>query len=191
MVSRLHTFPPVGRVIRFSPDARRGKRPPAPPSEVPTTAPTPEPSPRGEVRYAAGRPGRDDSGWEGPALDGASILVLEPDAEMREALVTTLQQWSARVVSFASVAEATAALDDVAPDAVIAAIRMPGDPYRFIAALRRHDTTRRRHTPTLAIVGDALDRRRAASAGIHLYVARPLDPARLRLALANLVRAAA
>ena len=57
----------------------------------------------------------------------------------------------------------------------LVAIRMPGDPYRFIAAMRRRDAKRRLHTPTLAIVGSALDRRRAASAGIHLHVARPLD----------------
>ena len=124
-------------------------------------------------------------------LHGARIMVVEHDQEMRETLVVTLQEWGAVAVAFGSVADAVAALDEVAPDAVMVAIRMPGDPYRFIAAMRRRDAKRRRHTPTLAIVGSALDRRRAASAGIHLHVARPLDSPRLRLALVNLVHAAA
>ena len=118
-------------------------------------------------------------------------MVVEHDQEMRETLLVTLQEWGAVAMAFGSVADAVAALDEVAPDAVMVAIRMPGDPYRFIAAMRRHDGKRRRHTPMLAIVGSALDRRRAASAGIHLHVARPLNPPRLRLALANLVHAAA
>jgi CheY-like chemotaxis protein len=44
--------------------------------------------------------------------------------------------------------------------------------------------------PVIAICADAIDRRRAASAGIHLCVTRPVDHARLRLAIANLARAA-
>lgn len=190
MVSQLHKNAGVkGRVIPFSRDPR-ARRPAAPPQAPAEPSPAAASGDR-ELRYAAGRPGRDDSGWQGPALDGAKVLVLEHDQETRDALVTTLQQWGAAVSSFASVAEAVARLDDTAPDAIIAAIRMPGDPYRFVSAVRRREAARRRHIPMLAIVGDVVDRRRAASAGIHLYVARPLQPARLRLALANLLRAAA
>jgi CheY-like chemotaxis protein len=126
-----------------------------------------------------------------PVLQGTRIMVVEHDQETRETLVLTLQEWGAAAIAFGSVGDAVSALDDVAPDAVMVAIRMPGDPYRFIAAMRRRDGVRRRHTPLLAIVGSALDRRRAASAGIHLHMARPLDPARLRLALVNLVHAGA
>lgn len=142
--------------------------------------------PRAGTESAAG-----DGGWEAHPLHGARIMVVEHDQETRETLVWTLENWGAVVVPCGSVADAAAALDDVVPDAVLVAIRMPGDPYRFIAAMRRRDGLRRRHTPMLAIVGGALDRRRAASSGIHLHVPRPLDPARLRMALANLVRAAA
>jgi CheY-like chemotaxis protein len=179
-----------GRVIPFS-TVPRSRRPPAAPAAEPSTADVAVPQARGTARYAAGHPGRDDSGWQGPPLDGVRIMVVEHDEESREALVSTLQQWGAAVSSFTGMNDATAGLDAVAPDAVILAIRMPGDPYRFIAALRRQDGARRHHTPLLAVVGDVLDRRRAASAGINLYVARPLDAARLRLTLANLVRAAA
>jgi CheY-like chemotaxis protein len=176
-----------GRVIPFT-SLPRSRRPPAPPAAEAHAAEAPRIR---SARYAAGRPGRDDSGWQGPPIDGVRIMVVEHDEASREALVTTLQQWGAAVSSFSGANDATIGLDAVTPDAVILAIRIPGDPYRFIAAVRRQDGVRRRHTPMLAIVDDALDRRRAGSAGIHLYVARPLDAARLRLTLANLVRAAA
>ena len=170
-----------GRVIPFTsvPPSKRSSDTPAP--KVPAPAASP-PRTRGA---------RDDSGWNGPLIDGVRIMVVEHDDESREALVSTLQEWGAVVSSFSGVNDATTDLDAVAPDAVILAIRIPGDPYRFIATVRRHQGARRRYTPMLAIVRDALDRRRAAAAGINLYVARPLNAARLRLTLANLVRAAA
>jgi CheY-like chemotaxis protein len=134
-------------------------------------------------------PGHD--GTEAHTLQGARILIVDHDQETRDTLLVTLQEWGAISVAVGSVADAVAALDEVAPDAVMVAIRMPGDPYRFIAAMRRRDAQQRRHTPIFAIVASTLDRRRAGSAGIHLHVGRPLDVARLKLALVNLVHPAA
>jgi CheY-like chemotaxis protein len=133
----------------------------------------------------------DDDGWPRQTLAGARVLVLEHETESLDALVSALEQWGARVFAFTSPVEAEYELAAIAPDALIVAIRIPGDPYRLIATLRRHDAARQRHTPVLAVIGSTLDRRRAAAAGIHLCVRRPPDRARLRLALSNLVTAAA
>jgi CheY-like chemotaxis protein len=168
------------RVIPFRP-----RRSGSPPPDTPTT----EPDSR-HARYAAGRPGADETPWNGPAIDQVRVMVVEHDTAVRDDVVTTLQQWGAHVASFGSAADATGEIEACAPDVLIVALRAPGDPYRLLAAARRHISQRRRHMPVIAICADAIDRRRAASAGIHLCVTRPVDHARLRLAIANLARAA-
>ncbi len=133
--------------------------------------------------------GMDDAGWAG--LSGVRVMVVEHDQDTREALAMALEHWGATVAAFSSPVDAGRELDAAPPDAVIVALRMPGDPFALLAAIRRRDGAAHRHTPVLAITTDALDRRRAASAGLHLCVTRPIDHARLRLALANLVGGAA
>ena len=77
------------------------------------------------------------------------------------------------------------------PDVLVSDIGLPGDDgYVLIRRLREREAGRGWSIPALAVTAYARaeDRTRALSAGFQMHVAKPLEPADLVAAIANLVR---
>ena len=116
-----------------------------------------------------------------------TILVADDDPEMRAYIRRGLR--GARVVEAADGAEALALARDGTPgrvpDLVIADVRMPGlDGYALCVAL--HADAGTSHVPVLIVSGEPPQE----SACAHGFLAKPFNAARLRDAVAGLLRRA-
>jgi signal transduction histidine kinase len=120
------------------------------------------------------------------SLRGIRVLVVDDESDGREAVAVVLEQCGASVTTAGSVAEAMAAYDEAAFDAVISDIAMPfEDGFALIARLRA-----RGDTPALALTGyvSKEDQRRILAAGYRTYLSKPIAVAELGEAVAKLVR---
>ena len=120
-------------------------------------------------------------------LAGKRIVIVEDDADGREALGLILRGAQAELHSFD---RASAAYDyllhaapDEQPDALISDIAMPDeDGYAFIHRVREMEGSEHRpHVVALALTAFSRieDRMRALSAGFDAHVAKPIDPDRV------------
>jgi CheY-like chemotaxis protein len=122
-----------------------------------------------------------------PLLSGVRVLVIDDQHDERATLSTVFQQYGADAIAADS---ATAALDLLArarPDVIVCDIAMPGeDGLSFIRKVRSsHGSV----VPAAALTGHATERGRALAleAGFQTYLTKPIDPARLALAVAGLL----
>jgi PAS domain S-box-containing protein len=147
---------------------------------------------------AAGRPGsaplRTRPGEPDRAprrrLENVDVLVVDDDAETREALKVVLGFEGARVTTAPSAADAVAAIEQRWPDVLVSDIGMPGeDGYDLIRRVRRLEAVRGRHIPAIALTAYAAaeDRRRALHAGYDSYVAKPVEAAAFAPLIASLL----
>jgi signal transduction histidine kinase len=123
-------------------------------------------------------------------LDGVAVLLVDDDADAREALSAVLEQCGATVRITDSVAAALAALGESVPEVIISDIAMPGaDGYALIEQLKRLDGSGSQ-VPALAVTAyaGAEDRRRALAAGFQAWLPKPVDAVALVAAVARLVR---
>jgi len=119
-----------------------------------------------------------------PQLDGASVLLVEDDADSRDALAVALQRRGAHVRSAGSVREAIEACRAEPPELIVSDLGMPGeDGYALLESLRELGLG---HLPVIALTGfaGAEDRRRALRTGFLAHVPKPVDSD----ALAKLVK---
>ncbi|MCM2277317.1 MAG: ATP-binding protein [Oligoflexia bacterium] len=148
-----------------------------------------------EVRLPADRAlPRDPAPFsgEGPcmhtALQGARVLLVEDDAQSRNALQALLSGAGAAVAAVGSVAEALAQLEIFAPDLLVSDIAMPGeDGYSLIRKLRSSESGASRKLPAIALTafGGTEEKQRILGAGFDLHLEKPVDSQAL---LASLVR---
>jgi PAS domain S-box-containing protein len=126
-------------------------------------------------------------------LAGKRIVIVEDDADGREALSLILRSAQAELHSFDSAAAAYNYLSQTAPqeqpDALISDIAMPGeDGYAFIRRVRRLEGGEHRpHIVALALTAFSRveDRLRALKAGFDVHVSKPIDPDRVVHTLAD------
>ena len=126
---------------------------------------------------------------EGAQLNGASVLVVEDDADTRQMLKRVLESHGAVVKTAASAAEALEMVADSPPDALVADIGMPDeDGYSLMRKIRRLPSSRGGTVPALALTAYARpeDRARALTAGFQQYVAKPIEPDELAEVVAKL-----
>jgi signal transduction histidine kinase/CheY-like chemotaxis protein len=119
-----------------------------------------------------------------------AVLVIDDDAEVREAMRTLLEDWGCRVWLAADEAGALAQLEsgEELPHAVVVDFRLP-------SGLTGVDVVQRIHErfspdiPALLISGDTEPRRlqEAQASGLEL-LHKPVEPARLRAWLGNVIR---
>ena len=125
------------------------------------------------------------------ALVDVRILFIDDDFRTREAVFEVLEMTGARVALAASVADGMMALDTFDPHVVVCDIAMPGeDGYAFIRKLRAREQGHDAALPVLALTALASvdDKRRALAAGFQLHLTKPIDIARLRDSVLELVR---
>jgi CheY-like chemotaxis protein len=111
---------------------------------------------------------------DGAALRGCRVLLVEDDADSREAITIALELEGAAVRAAGSVDVALRLLGDASPDVVVSDLSMPGtDGYGLLAALR----ARHVRVPAIAVSGFATpeDRQRALEAGFRDHLPKPVD----------------
>ncbi|MDR5739241.1 MULTISPECIES: PAS domain-containing protein [unclassified Caballeronia] len=111
-------------------------------------------------------------------LDGLDILLVEDEADARDAMTAVLNSVGAHVCGAESASAARACLATQRFDVIMSDIGMPHeDGYSLIQSLRHAG----HRTPALAVTafGSADDKARALQAGFDLHLSKPVDPARL------------
>ncbi|MEP0881892.1 PAS domain S-box protein [Trichocoleus sp. ST-U3] len=127
------------------------------------------------------------------ALSGLRLLLVEDDADIREVVVTTLEEAGASVRAVASVPEAMKALDRELPDLVISDIGMPlEDGYGLIRQLRNREAERGGKIPAIALTAYATeeDQQQTLAAGYQRHLSKPVETAQLVAVVANLWKSA-
>lgn len=149
------------------------------------------------VRLPLGTPGapaRLKSGdlAAGHDLRGVTVLLVDDEADARELTERILRDNNAEVHSAGSVAQALQLLDQVHPDVLVSDIGMPdADGFDLLAQVRAHASPDAARLPALALTAFAQpqDRQRALASGFQDWVSKPLDPAELVAAVAQLAAA--
>jgi signal transduction histidine kinase/ActR/RegA family two-component response regulator len=139
-------------------------------SKVPATTPTTQ------------RISRED------LLAGLRVLVVDDEDDARDLLRITLESCGAQVHDAGSAREALNTLQAERVDVVVSDIGMPDeDGYSLVRSIRTL-TTAQANTPVIALTAFARneDRTRALLEGFNLHMAKPVEPAELLAAIADL-----
>jgi two-component system CheB/CheR fusion protein len=161
---------PIPAILLPPPDSELPASLP-PESELPPSLPTPPPAlPR-------------------DMLSGTTILVVDDEADARDALVGLLERYGAHVRPAASVDEAMAALQSGLPDVLITDLGMPGDDgYELIRRVRLLPVAAGGLLPSLAVSAYATDehRKKVIKTGFQKHLEKPVAPSDLVIAVARL-----
>ena len=117
------------------------------------------------------------------------MLVVDDERDARELLTAILTQSGAVVTAAAGVADALDKLRAVKPDLLVSDIEMAEeDGYTLIRKVRASEEGGGRRIPAVALTAHARlsDRLRALSEGYQMHIPKPVEPAELVLAIANL-----
>jgi signal transduction histidine kinase len=144
----------------------------------------PEPARPGEPAPPTAR-----SAAGGPDLSGVSVLLVEDEPDSRELLREMLERHRAQVTAVGSVVEALDALREACPHVVVSDIAMPGaDGFELIRHLRSRGAQGGGQIPALALTAytRAEDRARTLAAGFSMHASKPIEPAEIVAAVAQL-----
>lgn len=121
-------------------------------------------------------------------LEAVRVLLVEDDEEMRAMVRAALEAAGAHVHAVASAPQARQVLSENCPDVLISDIAMPDeDGYSLIRSLRASDV----HVPAIALTAYAgvEDTEEARAAGFQVHITKPVTPAHLIDAVAELALA--
>ncbi len=129
-----------------------------------------------------------------PRLDGISALVVDDDAETRQALRSLLISLGASCRETESVEKVIVALAEMNPDVLISDLGMPvRDGYSLVREIRarERDSGTSQHLPVIALTayGRVEDKVDIFAAGFDSHVVKPVDPAELAAVIKRLVEA--
>ena len=138
------------------------------------------------------RPTRSDSaaGRNARKLAGLRILVVEDDADVRDALKLTVEALGAEVSEASDGHEALEAVTRVHPNVVLCDLQMPRmDGFEFIKRLHADSVSPR--LPVIAVTGTrrGMNRTRTKAAGFTAHLEKPVDVQDLILAIEAALRA--
>jgi signal transduction histidine kinase/ActR/RegA family two-component response regulator len=122
-------------------------------------------------------------------LAGSSVLVVDDEEDARELLRVVIEACDAQVYTASSVREALDLLMTTHVDLLVSDIGMPEeDGYSLIRAVRSLPVEAKSTIPAIALTAFAQldDRTRALLAGFNLHMTKPVEPAELLTALADL-----
>ena len=134
-------------------------------------------------------PGDSIQPAEQARLDGVRVLVVDDEQDTRVLLKTVLTECGAQVDTVATAADALESLQLNQTDLLLSDIEMPGeDGYSLIRKVRESEKWEQRGIPAIALTAHAraTDRLQALSAGFQLHMPKPVEPAELIVAIANL-----
>jgi CheY-like chemotaxis protein len=124
-----------------------------------------------------------------PVLAGLSVLVVDDEEDARDLLRIVLESCDAKVTTAAGVSEALGILNSDHVDIIVSDIGMPEqDGYSLIQAIRSSPVAATARLPAVALTAFARgeDRSRALLAGFNVHMSKPVEPAELLTALADL-----
>ena len=144
-------------------------------------------SPRPETQQAE----PTSKGRVSRALDGTRVLVVDDDPEFLDLSTVALRRAGAQVRTSLSAGRAQDLIKFWSPDVVLTDLAMPGeDGFMLARAMRSMFDEQRLLVPIIAVTayGTAESRAQAVGAGFDLYLTKPVDPAALTAAVADVVR---
>ena len=124
-------------------------------------------------------------------LAGVRVLVVDDDPDALAMTRDILEAAGAEVAVAPSATDALSLVPDVRPDVIVADLAMPCvDGFEMIARLRADVDVDIRDVPAAAVTAYARseDRVRALRSGFQLHLAKPIDPAALTAAVAELAQ---
>jgi PAS domain S-box-containing protein len=124
-------------------------------------------------------------------LVGVSIVAVDDNIDARLLLEIILKQSGAKVITCESGQRALETIRSVHPDVVLSDILMPDmDGYEFLNELRALGAEGGGRVPVIALTAFASesDIVRIRQAGFQMHVPKPVEPAQLILAIAELIR---
>jgi len=135
---------------------------------------------------------RTEAGGGTPvSLDGLRVLLVDDEADAREAMAVLLRQAGADVTAVGTAARALEALEREKPQVLLSDIAMPGeDGFALITKVRALPAERGGAVAAAALTAYATaeDRIRVLRAGFHGHLAKPIDPVALVRAVAALAQ---
>ena len=123
-------------------------------------------------------------------LRGMSVLLVEDEVDVREAIAEGLRAHGARVHEADSAEGGLRIFDEEKPRIIVADLGLPGvDGFEFLKAIRSLPKSEGGHTPAVAVTAHNTlsDRVDSLKAGFTLHLAKPIDPYELATLLAALV----
>lgn len=123
-----------------------------------------------------------------PPLRGVRVLVVDDEEEVRKYIATALRASGVEVRCAADARAALDLLDEWPPDVVLSDLAMPdADGFDLLHWIRASAHERVRGIPVVAVSAFAMpeDRDRASEAGFDGFLAKPVEPSRLRTAVAT------
>ncbi len=124
-----------------------------------------------------------------PSLKGIKVLIVDDEADSRMLVKRLLEDRQAMVLTASSAAEAMIAIRDQRPNVMVSDIGMPEqDGYALINQVRSLSSEAGGNLPAAALTAFARseDRRRALDSGFQMHLSKPVEPAELLAAVANL-----
>ncbi|MEH2149468.1 PAS domain S-box protein [Nostoc sp.] len=128
----------------------------------------------------------DDS----PDLNGVKVLLVDDERDTRELIAFILQQSGAIVIQAASAMEALRIMPQFQPNLLLSDIGMPEmDGYMLIRQIRAMLPELGGKIPAIALTAYAaeVDYQQAIAAGFGQHITKPVEPAKLLRAIANLI----
>ncbi|MDM9379277.1 ATP-binding protein [Chlorogloeopsis sp. ULAP01] len=118
------------------------------------------------------------------------ILIVDDEADMRDLVLTILEQYGARVSVAASATEALTLLECFQPDILISDIGMPDiDGYMLMQEIRKRSPKQGGLIGAIALTAYAAeyDQKQALQAGFQQHLAKPIEPEELAQAIVALI----
>ena len=128
----------------------------------------------------------DDS----PDLNGVKVLLVDDERDTRELIAFILEQSGAVVTQAASAVEALQVMPQFQPNLLLSDIGMPEvDGYMLIRQIRAMSPEMGGRIPAIALTAYAaeVDYQQAIAAGFGQHITKPVEPAKLIRAIANLI----
>jgi CheY-like chemotaxis protein/anti-sigma regulatory factor (Ser/Thr protein kinase) len=122
-------------------------------------------------------------------LEGLRALVVDDEPDARDLFRILLESCGIEVRAVGTVREALAELENGPPDVIISDIGMPEeDGYALISRIRALPEKNSANVPAIALSAFAgsNERTRALLAGFNLHMGKPVEPAQLLAAIADL-----
>ena len=128
----------------------------------------------------------DDS----PDLNGVKVLLVDDERDTRELIAFILEQSGAVVMQTASAMEALRIIPEFQPNLLLSDIGMPEvDGYMLMRRIRAMSPEQGGTIPAIALTAYAAeaDSQQAIAAGFGQHITKPVEPAKLVRAIANLI----
>ncbi len=122
------------------------------------------------------------------SLRGFSVLVVEDDLDMQQAIRHVLEKAGAAVTTADSAPEALKAFLNSRPDVLVCDLGLPGvDGYAFIRQIRELPLLLGARTAALALTAHSAEApAKVLHAGFQAYLTKPVEPAELVNTVASL-----